>query len=99
MNKRRKGRKTRERVEGAALLLAFIEKHDIAYRLAAEQLGVVHPAVWQWAHGITIPLEGYRPDIATWTRGAVPVASWLRKDERERDRFDVVPFKPSGTEA
>jgi hypothetical protein len=99
MNKRRKGRKTRERVEGAALLLAFIEKHDIPYRTASEQLGVEHPAVWQWAHAITVPLERYRPDIATWTSGAVPEGSWLRKAEREERAVDVRPFKPSGTEA
>ena len=96
MTKRRKGRKHRERVEGAALLLAFIEKHGIAYRLASEQLGVEHPAVWQWAHNITIPLDRYRTAIATWTSGEVPEAAWQRK--AERDQIDVQPFKPSGTE-
>jgi len=96
MTKRRKGRKTREKVEGATLLLAFLQRNDIPYRLAADQLGVKHPAVWQWAYAITVPLERYRPGIAKWTRGEVPESSWLRKSERTP--IDVQPFRSNGTE-
>jgi hypothetical protein len=96
MGKRRKGRKTRERVEGVALLSAFLDRNNISYRLAAEQLGVEHPTVWQWTHGITIPLDKYRAAIAVWTSGEVPEAAWLKKSER--DPIEIQPFRANGTD-
>lgn len=94
MGKKRTGH-TRERVEGSALFRTFHERNGIAYRTSATALGVQHPATWQWAHSVTIPLEKYRDNIEIWTSGDVPAASWKRKSEKD---IKVRPFQPTGSE-
>jgi hypothetical protein len=84
-------------VAGHDLLLRFIEsRDDVSYRVAAELFGLRHPAVWQWAHGVTIPDHRYREAIETWTNGMVPASSWNRSNERHP--VVVQPYRPSGTE-
>ena len=79
--------------DGSRGLRAFLEKHAISQRSAAEALGVTDPAVHDWVTGAKRPRAHHRVSIEVWTRGSVVAASWAFPEERAAAR-DVVPFDP-----
>lgn len=83
----------RRPTEGAKLLDAFLDKHDISRVAAAEALGVSNPTVCEWAAGTKRPKAHHREAIAIWTRGEVPAESWAGADERKAVS-GVTPFEP-----
>jgi transcriptional regulator with XRE-family HTH domain len=93
----------REVRKGPLLLEAFLAKHNISLREAAEALGMKHPSVWVWVQGRSVPEPSARKRIAIWTNDEVPEASWLTRSEIADTvalarKLAVKPFKASGTD-
>jgi transcriptional regulator with XRE-family HTH domain len=68
--------------DGSVLLRDFMREHDITLFAAAKRLGVSRPTVNDWRWRKKSPTLERRRRIARWTRGAVPVDSWLTAAER-----------------
>lgn len=75
----------------SALLRQFLKANDISQAKAARELGVTNAAVIVWLRGDSVPMAENKLAIETWTKGAVPAASWPPA-KRVKSRKPVVPF-------
>lgn len=83
------------RTQAAKALGSFLKENGITLDAAAVALSTGKSSIYQWIHGSARPRVESRQAIASWTSGAVPVADWLTKEEREA--VDVVaPFVAAG---
>lgn len=65
--------------DGASRLLGVITP-DITAAELARKLAVSQQAIYNWTHGHSRPVLGYREKIAKLT--GVPIESWLTDEER-----------------
>lgn len=65
--------------DGASRLLGVITP-DITAAELARKLDVSQQAIYNWTHGHSRPVLGFREKIAKLT--GVPIESWLTDDER-----------------
>lgn len=91
---------------GSALLKSFIDRNGVSRDACAKALKVTRTTLYYWLTDKTAPGEKSREDIATWTNGEVPAASWgPAVDHRKEKDKAVEPFsaendkttEPTGT--
>lgn len=79
---------------GARKLSGFLRDNKIRNSAAADALGVSDVAIHHWLNGNARPKDALRAKIAIWTRGEVPVESWVTGTERA-DIESTVPHTAS----
>jgi hypothetical protein len=82
-------------MHGPELLKAFIDRNHVTRDACAKALKVTRTTLYYWLTDKTAPGEKSREDIAIWTNGEVPEASWGPSvDHRKAKATPVEPFAP-----